>query len=603
MTWLDHALADARAERQQPAVIIDPDCLVDTSAVESLGTVYAACDYLTLRRLWEEHGRHATESDRPVFHVSSAEFTDPRSLPWDIEQHAVVAIVRWPVSREWRASFRLLPRDLGNMLTELAQPGRTTEQITSDLLRQGLGVVLPAPSPAAELDAVVRLIASQLVPEPLWEHVRGLISGPLALPLAQATPDYGPLQQAWAEWLARGKAATHADTLAEARAAIASLFASGLLRPVRQTAENLPLWIRVGSSPPSPTQRLDVLLDERPAPWPPQSLAEWIAAATWWGDVRGVMATAAPVPPPQADLAWGSWAELDHAFQRWLRIDYPLLFSSSRKYPVTLNQIAPFLAQRRVSNGCRQLLVLIDGLAFAQWSQLRQMTAVGVAEAAGCFAMCPTLTSVSRQAALSGTLPFDFAESLWSTSKEAGRWRAFWVNQGLPAAEIGYHLTRGETVANVPTLGTVTVAVVVVLAVDDIMHGSELLADAQMHASLAVWARHGFLNTLVNQANRDGFEIWVTADHGNIESTPSGRITEGALVEHAGTRVRLYENRVLRDTARAEGIAWDPPGLPAGQAPLFAPGRTGYHSGGHKVSHGGLSIDEVIVPFAKVVPL
>jgi hypothetical protein len=77
---------------------------------------------------------------------------------------------------------------------------------------------------------------------------------------------------------------------------------------------------------------------------------------------------------------------------------------------------------------------------------------------------------------------------------------------------------------------------------------------------------------------------------------------EGPLVDHAGTRVRLYENAVLRDTARPDGIEWDPPGLPPGKAPLFAAGRTGYHSGGRKVSHGGLSLDEVIVPFARVVP-
>jgi hypothetical protein len=75
---------------------------------------------------------------------------------------------------------------------------------------------------------------------------------------------------------------------------------------------------------------------------------------------------------------------------------------------------------------------------------------------------------------------------------------------------------------------------------------------------------------------------------------------EGPLVDQAGTRVRLYDNTVLRDTARAEGIAWDPPGLPEGKAPLFAPGKTGYHSGGPRVTHGGLSVDEVIVPFVRV---
>lgn len=602
MTWLDDLLSAAKTDAHKPAVIIDPDRLADLVSVEALGTVHAASDYLTLRRLWEEHGRHADDVRRPVFYVRSHEFTDPRSVPWDIEQRAVVAEVRWPVSPEWRASFRLLPRDLAEMLAELAHPGRNAQQVASDLMRKGFGVVLPAPSPGAELDAVVRLVASRLVPESLWEHVRGLVNGPLALALAQETPDYRPMQQAWAEWLSLGCEATHAETLAEARGAVASLFASGLLRPVPRSALDLPPWTRVGSSQPSAAERFEALLDERPSPWPPTSVAEWIAAATWWGDVRSAMAAAAPMPGPRVDAAWACWAELDIEFQHWLRTGYPLLFSSTRQYPVTLNQVAPFLARRRLSTGRRQLLILIDGLAFAQWAQLRQILAVDVAEATGCFAMCPTLTSVSRQAALSGIIPADFAETLWTTSKEASRWRAFWMKEGLSANDVGYHLARGEAASNVPALGSVAVAAVVLLAVDEVMHGSELLADAQMHASLAVWVRHAFLDTLVDRAHQDGFEMWVTADHGNIESTPSGRVMEGALVEHAGTRVRLYENIVLRDTARADGIAWDPPALPAGKAPLFAPGRTGYHSGGRKVSHGGLSIDEVIVPFAKVVP-
>ncbi len=46
----------------------------------------------------------------------------------------------------------------------------------------------------------------------------------------------------------------------------------------------------------------------------------------------------------------------------------------------------------------------------------------------------------------------------------------------------------------------------------------------------------------------------------------------------------------------------DPPGYPEGVCyPRFAPGRTGYSSGDRRVSHGGASIDEVIVPFVRVV--
>lgn len=68
-----------------------------------------------------------------------------------------------------------------------------------------------------------------------------------------------------------------------------------------------------------------------------------------------------------------------------------------------------------------------------------------------------------------------------------------------------------------------------------------------------------------------------------------------------GTRARIYDTVALRDAASADGLAWDPPGhSPQGKSFLFAPGRTGYHSGGPKVTHGGLSLDEVVVPFVQV---
>ena len=74
-------------------------------------------------------------------------------------------------------------------------------------------------------------------------------------------------------------------------------------------------------------------------------------------------------------------------------------------------------------------------------------------------------------------------------------------------------------------------------------------------------------------------------------------------MEKAGIRVRIYPNATLRQQAAEHGEIWDPPGLPtknAGYYPLFAPGRSGYHTGTSRVGHGGISLDEVIVPVARV---
>jgi len=118
-----------------------------------------------------------------------------------------------------------------------------------------------------------------------------------------------------------------------------------------------------------------------------------------------------------------------------------------------------------------------------------------------------------------------------------------------------------------------------------------------------VWTSHGFLATLIRNACKAGFEVWITADHGNIEATAVDFLPqEGLAIDRHGERVRLYATATLRAAARADGFAWQPPGLPQDSpAMLFAKGRSAFIRGSEPaVVHGGLSLDEVIVPLVRV---
>ncbi len=150
--------------------------------------------------------------------------------------------------------------------------------------------------------------------------------------------------------------------------------------------------------------------------------------------------------------------------------------------------------------------------------------------------------------------------------------------------------------------GDATAYGVVVNAVDDLMHTSELFGDAQLLANLDVWVENGFLADLVARASAAGIETWITADHGNLECIGSGSIAEGVAIESSGKRLLRYPNRTLRDASAAEGVVWDDiPGLPSTAEPLlFAAGRSAFTNNAVSISHGGLSLDEVIVPLARV---
>nr|WP_218951513.1 BREX-3 system phosphatase PglZ [Eoetvoesiella caeni] len=142
----------------------------------------------------------------------------------------------------------------------------------------------------------------------------------------------------------------------------------------------------------------------------------------------------------------------------------------------------------------------------------------------------------------------------------------------------------------------------VVDKVDKIMHGMQL-GSAGMHNQIKQWCQGGFLAALVGQLLEYGYEVWLTADHGNIQCDGKGRPSEGVIAETRGERVRVYPTPELRaQVAGAFPFAheWQPVGLPADYFPLVASGHDAFVSPGEAiVGHGGIAIEEVIVPLVK----
>jgi hypothetical protein len=250
----------------------------------------------------------------------------------------------------------------------------------------------------------------------------------------------------------------------------------------------------------------------------------------------------------------------------------------------------------------RVLLIVLDGLGHAQWGHLRERIELDVLEAGSTFALVPTYTTVSRQAIFAGDLPASSPSTLWTTRPEARRWGEYWKAEGLPVTDVTYRRVTGRLPYDQLEFGHASVIGVVINAVDDLMHTSELFGDAQLMANLDVWAANGFLVDLIARATAEGIETWITADHGNVECSGVGSVSEGVAIELAGKRLLRYPNQTLREASEADGIVWDDiPGLPSTAEPLlFARCRTAFTNNRISVSHGGLSFDEIIVPLARV---
>ena len=300
--------------------------------------------------------------------------------------------------------------------------------------------------------------------------------------------------------------------------------------------------------------------------------------------------------------------QANETFEKWLLKKYGSLCNLPASKPVMVHHIPRWMATQ---NAPKQALLVIDGLSLSQWitieSEIKdQLNSYNINESA-LFAWIPTITSISRQAIFSGKAPLFFSDSIFITQQEEKLWHAFWENQGVADREIVYQNGLGSDSNNIlddlhinPRTKYVGL---VINTVDKIMHGMQL-GELGMHDQVRLWARQGMLVNLIEYLINTGFEVIITSDHGNSEGTGMGTPAEGAIADLRGQRVRIYSDAELCKRTHLEfkeTIIWPALGLPEIIHPLVAKDNKAFvKSGQSMVGHGGISLEETIVPFITI---
>ncbi len=315
--------------------------------------------------------------------------------------------------------------------------------------------------------------------------------------------------------------------------------------------------------------------------------------------------------PQEADSILKLRAEINDRFQNWIQQHYDSLSSLPSTKPVMVHQVAKSMTYCRAELQTQKTaLIVMDGMSFDQWLCIKAELDLKIYETSEdtLFAWIPTLTSISRQSIFNASVPYYFAQHIGSTVKEPKHWQRFWEDNGVLPQSISYMRMdgtgdiRAELEKHV-NLRSALVIGLVLNVIDDIMHGMNL-GSAGMHSQIKHWVKQGYFASLLQILIDHGYTVWITSDHGNLECEGIGNIPDGALSETKASRVRIYQSEALRDQAARKtdtSLAWTPKGLPNDLYCLFAPYRGCYHTVGKKiVSHGGISLEEVMVPFVKI---
>jgi hypothetical protein len=110
-------------------------------------------------------------------------------------------------------------------------------------------------------------------------------------------------------------------------------------------------------------------------------------------------------------------------------------------------------------------------------------------------------------------------------------WSRFWQDQGLRTSEVAYrkgirHADQLDELAATLANPTLKVAGIVVDTVDEIVHGA-VLGKRGIASQIVHWCESGFVERLFYLLLGQGYQVYVTADHGNVDALGAGRPNQG----------------------------------------------------------------------------
>jgi len=643
-------------------IVRDPDAIMsDPGLVGALAgsgfTAFVYDDPLALRLVYEQRVRTAGGDGVALVVVVDE---DIAGLPWDLLERgrasgrmidlAITAVfpgLSPRVVRELeRASFDVLFQ-----ATTRFQPGALGDNATAEFALRHLFRVAPelvtsdsellvalirlhfggSPLPGVLADRLVSLLAPRF---PNWP-VDALVRSPSTL--------WRFLDERWPVFLGRAIGRDETEEVAfavpgpsnvpfdhpDVHVYVDDLFLDGrLTRTTLVSRVELPqVWMHVGVEADEQEVDVEVRFTELRSvirdKVPPENAThhDWFVFARLWAEwLMTLHKVRAAQLVDDADDTGALHDDVEQRFAAWMVRHYGALHSVSYwPRPVMVHQINRYLAHvasQALPDRRRIALVVLDGLALDQWlvlkdAVLRPLSKGCDVEESAVFAWVPTLTSISRQAIFAGQLPAMFGSSLRTTSKEETWWRTAWVDAGVEGRQIGFirqkeHEPDGDfcdRVREVAESPAIYRLAVVVNTLDSALHETGV-ETRRLHALLRSWSDDGHPARLLSMLVDSGFDVHLTSDHGNIEARGMGRPNAGDVPEIRGSRVFAFPDPHTRHdqaTRFPDAIEWAGAGLPPGYYALIAPLRRAFMpDSARAVTHGGISLEEVIVPFVSL---
>jgi CheY-like chemotaxis protein len=328
-------------------------------------------------------------------------------------------------------------------------------------------------------------------------------------------------------------------------------------------------------------------------------------------------------------------AEANSQFGKFIERNYEDWFAPKADKPIQSHTLFKELVVPEILKKEKPILfVVIDNLRYDQWKTFESVVGnhYKLEKEVPYYAILPTATQYARNAIFSGLTPLEMEKQFpqyWKNDPEEGGKNLFeaeFLKEQLKRLRLDIkqdyfkitNLTGGKKlVENFKTLKNNDLVTVVYNFVDMLSHAKtemevvkELASDDKAYRSLTLsWFKNSPLLEIIQQAQNLGFKLILTTDHGTINvKNPSkviGDKNTSLNLRYKTGRSLSYENKDVYAAKEPKKI-----GLPTinmsssfifAKNDLFLAYVNNYN---HYVSyykntyqHGGISLEEMIIPF------
>ena len=331
--------------------------------------------------------------------------------------------------------------------------------------------------------------------------------------------------------------------------------------------------------------------------------------------------------------------EANSQFGKFIDKNYAHWFQESEEQPIMSHTIFRELLVPELQQNQPVLFVVIDNLRYDQWKAFENIVGIYYKKTKEVpyYSILPTATQYARNAIFSGLMPVDMEKlypQFWKNDTDEGGKNLHeddFLNEQIRRLGLDlkweYHkissLRAGKKLAeNFRNLKNNDLTVVVYNFVDMLSHSKtemevvkELASNDKAYRSLTQsWFKNSPLLEMIQQAQQMGFKLVITTDHGTINVKNPSKVVgdkETSLnLRYKTGKSLTYDDKDVLAAKNPKDIRL--PSINMSSSFIFAKGDLFFaypNNYNHYVSyyrntyqHGGVSLEEMIIPFVVLEP-